>query len=163
MSSGHRTAVVVHSPPLSARAIKAVCDCTLGAVNVKAAPGRKKEKRRRRSRSGQVRKGGTEPPLRSESPRRSYSRKPLGEMELRDSESLWWPVDRRGAAWGEAALNDKWQNNSSPSDTPREQHGQPGWGGSRRGGCRVGEKSQFSPERRLPGCAREGEEGVDGF
>lgn len=44
MSSGHRTAVVVHSPPLSARAIKAVCDCTLGAVNVKAVAGRKKKK-----------------------------------------------------------------------------------------------------------------------
>lgn len=127
MSSGHRTAVVVHSPPLSARAIKAVCDCTLGAVNVKAVAGRKKkkEKRRRHSRSGQVRNGGTEPPLRSsESPGRSYSRKPLGEMELGESESLWWSVDRRGAAGG--ALDDKWQNNSSPSDTRREQHGQPG-------------------------------------
>lgn len=62
MSSGHRTAVVVHSPPLSARAIKAVCDCTLGAVNVKAVAGKKK-KEKGGDTQGQVRSGMEEQSL----------------------------------------------------------------------------------------------------
>lgn len=73
------------------------CECKGGRGKRRK---KKKEKRRRHSRSGQVRKGGTEPPLRGESPGRSYSRKPLGEMELGDSKSLWWSVDHRGSARG---------------------------------------------------------------
>lgn len=125
MSSGHRTVVVVHSPPLSARAIKAVCDCTLGAVNVKAAAGGKKKKKTGKKeetlRSGQVRKGGTQPPLRTESPGRSYSRKIQNHFG-----GLWTPGGRGREGWVGGPLNDKWQNNSSPSDTRRERHGQPG-------------------------------------
>lgn len=63
MSSGHQTAVVVHSPPLSARAIKAVCDCTLGAVNVKAVAGRKKKRKKGGDTRGQVRSGMEEQSL----------------------------------------------------------------------------------------------------
>lgn len=57
MSSGHRTAVAVHSTPLSAGAIRAVCDCTLGAVNVKAAAGREKKKKGKKEETLEVRSG----------------------------------------------------------------------------------------------------------
>lgn len=57
MSSGHRTAVAVHSTPLSARAIRAVCDCTLGAVNVKAAAGREEKKKGKKEETLEVRSG----------------------------------------------------------------------------------------------------------